>query len=583
MYLDRRPFGSPITAETRRVEDNRDDARDPNEKTVIIFTDHDNIHLKFGKKTVELCAKSGVKAEHLKVSGAELPKVIATLREAGRIGDGTQIIIDMHGALRKNENQESRHFLDASVETCDVVSAVRKPLKGKACSANIYILSCESGDQGLRDSLKDLHKESEGACFLLSSKKKVLTGPGQAELTNMLSLFCYAEENGQAPPPPHIILTRMLSRQTDCISMVDRDGLIIRHAPIDESQFGLAGVIADIDDRLRAKTQPSTQPPDEEKGGSGDAPQSKGDAKTSDASEKPPESGNAANPKLDANTVSATRLRQAASTLSNIPDFMDSNTDIGEQREQVLFRRLWRTSDPEIVETLFADQKFTDLYEAKKWNESHDSLSSLISDIFQLNKKIDKKMERLISLMIDKKEAFGELDINLQRRLLGSWDDSLVAYLHQGNFFSHAPLWITVWLAKRENIIEFGDRVEALRKGLAGGDFESLQTYFLLFNAAAEDETGWSKEKLRYLCSAAPENIGASIGIFDMPKLLSLLPQYGSNEDLELASNKIAPPLSQLHAQFIPYSLRRSACWTSKCCLHPKVSRTGNDSLVQMG
>jgi hypothetical protein len=508
--ITRPPFGSPLIREPIPLEERRSSALNPNERTVIIFTDSDREHQGFADRTVAACAESGVTAEHVTVSGANLPATIAALRQAGKIVDGTQIIINMHGKVPQKDNPGNEHLLDESVATCDVVRAVRESLDGKGCSANIYITACQSGNDTLRDRLQKLHKDRDGACFLLSSKKDVLTTHCQFELNNMVDLFRYAEIYEQAPPSPHIILARMLSYQMDCISMVDREGLTIRHAPKDESQFGLAGVIADIEDRLGARTQPSAQPPNEAK--------------------------KIAKPKLSTKTDSATKLHEAASTLAKILEFGEKKPPkIAGQRNNVLFRKVLRLSNPAMLEaTLRTDREFRESYDAEDWNVSHSLLSVMIENYFYKEEKIDEKLKRLLALMIDKKEAFGKLGVKGQQTLLDSWDDPLVEYLNQENFFSHAPSWISAWSAKNDNLMEFMDRVDGLEAGLAKGEFESLAIYFLMLKAIALDGADSDDTKVRFLCAAAPEDIGVIIQPDDIQWFLSVSPHYASSDDVDL-------------------------------------------------
>ncbi|WP_281804511.1 hypothetical protein [Methylocystis echinoides] len=534
------------------MEDRKSGAPNPTERTIVFFTDSDQDHINFAKNAVTKCAASGVQAEHVTLTGAMLPEKIAALRAEGKIGDGTQIAIIMHGRLQRSNNGGNEHLLNGSASTYDVVEAVRKPLNGKDCSANIYISSCYAGDGELRDRIQDLHKNSAGACFLMSSKKEVLKKHGEAELTTMIDLFRYAEENEQQPPPTHIVLARMTSYQMDCISMVDRGGIIIRHAPMDESQFGLAGVIADIDERLRARTEPSTQPPEQGGGIPSDSSRSKGEAKTSEANDKTPQSQQEAKPKLVASIVAAGRLRDAALALPSIP-LGEGEKQIEEQRKEVLYRRVFRLSDAtKVQQALQSDRKFTASYHAEGWNDSHELIVNCILDQFSAQKKIDEKTQFLLGLVISKKEAFAKLTIFEQEQILGSCDASLVEYLRDNGFFAHDQPWFVAWSAGNDSAIDVLNRIEdlSLKEGLAEGNFESLTIFFLMLRsamaAAHKDDTEFKNKMVEVLCSLAPIEIGLKIKSKDMPWFLDLTPQYCGSDDMELASSATEPPLIRL-------------------------------------
>jgi hypothetical protein len=544
MFVDRRPFGSPISGGSERVEDKLKDARNPNEKTLIIFTDFDKTYSDFGRRTAKSCADSGIQAEHVTVLAEKLPETIAAMRGEGKIGDGTQIIINMHGGLNQNNDGSVTHMLDSSVATYDVVEAVRKPVNEKGCSANIYITGCSSGNDELRQRLQELHKEGGGACFLMSSKKKVLKRQCHAELTTMIDLFRYAEANKQQPPSTHIVLTRMTSHQMDCISMVDRDGIIIRHAPKDESQFGLAGFIADIDERLRARTEPSIHSADEDRGGSGDASEPKGDAKTSDATGKTPASKAAAKPKLIASTAARTRLLEASSTLLDNRHLLGNEKHVEEQREEVISRIVMRASNRKKVEdALQSHPTFMKMYKEKSWNNAHKLIAEMIDHNFFYDGRITAKIEYLLDLMVAKKEAFGDLGETKQIDILESWSAPLLAYLCERNFFSSAQPWFVAWEAKNANIIEFMGSVEELGPRLFEGHVESLAILFLTLKFLASDDSEDCEQKLRFLCAVAPDHIGAVIQSKDIDWLLSGMSQYFSAEDTTLAARGMEPDL----------------------------------------
>lgn len=550
--ITRPAFGTPTIREPVRVEDRKSGAPNPTERTIVFFTDSDQDHINFAKNAVTKCAASGVQAEHVTLTGAMLPEKIAALRAEGKIGDGTQIAIIMHGRLQRSNNGGNEHLLDGSASTYDVVEAVRKPLNGKDCSANIYISSCYAGDGELRDRIQNLHKNSAGACFLMSSKKEVLERHGDAELNAMIDLFRCAQENEEQPPQAHIVLARMTSYQMDCISMVDRDGIIIRHAPIDESQFGLAGLIADIDERLRARTEPSTQPPDE----GGDIPdnssRSKGDAKRSEVNEKTPESQKDAKPKLVASTDAATRLKDAALALTRI-SLGEGEKQIEEQTKEVLVRKVLRLSDPKKVQqALQSDRKFIASYNAVDWNASHTLLLCFSLDQFHSAKKIDEKTKFLLGLVISKKEAFAKLTISDQHNVLKNCDDLLIEYLRDNEFFAHDQPWFAAWSARCDNVIDIMARVDklSLQKGLADGDFESLTIYFLMLSSAAvaisNEDTELNNKLIEFLCSLPPIDIGLKIKSKHMSWFISLMPHYLGSDDINLASSNTQPPMIRL-------------------------------------
>ncbi|MGJ0506419.1 MAG: hypothetical protein ACR652_04640 [Methylocystis sp.] len=255
-FQDARSIGSSVNSVTRSasIGDKQKAERNSNANSLIIFTEpNESAHSDFATSVVSRCAANGLSAEHVMVPGSELLQKIAALHQEGKIGDGTQIIINMHGSIG------ARHELHDSVATCDVVEAVRKSPNGKACAANVYIASCNAGDAELRKQLQELHNQRPvGACFLLSGKKKVIESAYHNEINAMCDELAYTNLSSGQPPSPHLILARMATYQSDCITMiVPNMDPTIRHAPKDESQFGLGGLMRDIESRLASREGPS--------------------------------------------------------------------------------------------------------------------------------------------------------------------------------------------------------------------------------------------------------------------------------------------------------------------------------------
>lgn len=244
---------------TGSIGEKPDDTPNPKGLAVVILTDSDPDHQEFAQELVNKCvAELKLTAEHLSVGGADLPEKVKELRRQGKIGDGTQIIIDTHGGM---DAERKTHWIGGSVATIDVVNAVREADEsGKKCSANVYITGCMAGDHGLRTQIEKLHADQPaGACYLMSSKKAVLKKDYQPALRDMCMEIAVAKREQNGPALDHRIFTRMAQYQQDCITMVNRDGVTIRHAPKIDKHFALAGLIADIESRLPIEAEPSSQ------------------------------------------------------------------------------------------------------------------------------------------------------------------------------------------------------------------------------------------------------------------------------------------------------------------------------------
>lgn len=363
------PFGHVGSINsTPSIGEKPDDTPNSKEQTVVIFTDSDPDHQEFANDFLGECAKSHLAAEHLTVKGADLPEKIEELRKQGRIGDGTQIIISMHGEMN------GEHMIDKSVATIDVVKAVRKEDEsGKKCSANVYIASCEAGDSKLRTQIETLHKsQPAGACYLMSSKKPVLMKHCQSELLTVLEAIVDAKDNNGGTPSEHLIFTKMTEYQADCISMINRDGVTIRHAPKIDKHFALAGLIADIESRLQTKAEPSGQPGNEADGKRDASSLVKADEGTPGTGGETGSTGKEQKKekaRLLASEAVAEKLRLAAKALERSPP---DESLVAWQARSVFDRRVDRATDGEkLVEALRSDEGFWNDFQSKTWNKSH--------------------------------------------------------------------------------------------------------------------------------------------------------------------------------------------------------------------
>lgn len=93
------------------------------QQTVVIFTEPRNEdHLELAQSILTRCTQAKLAIEHVNTPGSELLGKITALRQDGKIGDGTQIVILMHGGIDSTTKQ---HVLDGSVSTYDIVNSVR--------------------------------------------------------------------------------------------------------------------------------------------------------------------------------------------------------------------------------------------------------------------------------------------------------------------------------------------------------------------------------------------------------------------------------------------------------------------------
>lgn len=235
----------------QRVDDKKDDPAASRELGVVIFTEpQDEGHANSANRLIDKCVEGDISVRHLQLPHSHLMSTIKDMREAGEIGDGTQVIIHMHGEWKKlsdgADGVGEEHALDSAISTTDFVQAIRRPLEagGKPCGANIYIASCYAGDNRLRQKLLGMQIDyGVGACFLLAGKKMSVNSSTDAALSVMCDQLASAKRDGkQAPPATHHILARMAEGRSDCMTLIEPKAFVVVHAPKGEEDYGVAGL-----------------------------------------------------------------------------------------------------------------------------------------------------------------------------------------------------------------------------------------------------------------------------------------------------------------------------------------------------
>lgn len=218
------------------------------ERDILLFTvTGDGLGSK-GKKIEADCKSRELGFEHVELRGKEFTSRIVELREQGVIGDGTQIIIYIHG--RKNSSGD--HFID-SANSCEVVEAIRKPLQnGKGvCSATVYLASCSAGDAKFGEKLQELHNRYKaGACVLLSSGKPVLSNSTDESIREICAEVGAGQRDGRKVTPAHVF-ARIAASSGDCVTLVEanRSRPLVAHGPKFDRELGRDGLMHELDKR----------------------------------------------------------------------------------------------------------------------------------------------------------------------------------------------------------------------------------------------------------------------------------------------------------------------------------------------
>jgi hypothetical protein len=544
---------------TQRVE-TKSSASEPKELTVLIFTDTDPRHLGFAETLVNLCTEGNLTAEHMNVRGTELPAKIRDLREQGKIGDGTQIIIDMHGEV---DSEKRTHLLDGgSITTFDVVESVRKEdADGKKCCANVYITACMTGHNALREQLQELHNDQpSGACYLLSSKNIVVQAHYQSELIDMCTGFARAKSNSLEAPSEHIILTRMTSYQADCISMINRDGVTIRHAPKVESQFAIPGLIADIESRLPSKAGPSGQTRSDAERNPDASSLAKLEEETSGTGGKTHFARKEKEkPNLYASESNAQKLHVAAKDLAR--ELHQGTRDEQAKARRIavvrteqqwgyaLVRKVCRSSNGgELIEALQSDCRFWEGFQQEDWNEFHEFFLTCLLDAASIEDETNTKANRLIEFIKTKSSLFNALDHAAQTSILHRLNFSTLNRLIGAGFFENIGETYNLF-AKFPSFDAMKTTIEAslgLTAALGASVINRSHGLVVatLYWASMEPDSPVRDEKVDYLCSLLSGNAKRFM-------------REASQEDLKTLLTWIPKPVPSSDAHQSVFSLLR--------------------------
>ncbi|MGJ0508490.1 MAG: hypothetical protein ACR652_15485 [Methylocystis sp.] len=228
MYSDFNIY-RPIT-ETQGITDKT--AKAPSHaRTIIIFAaGGDTAKNDYTKALDQQCRAASVSSSHMPINDAAgLPATMSAMRRDGTIGDGSQILLDLHGGIGKDRDGKVDLKLASASDSQDEGSAlevlheIRKPLDGsnQACAATVYITACHSGSQDFVNRVQDLHNlYKAGVCFLLSSKAVSLTASCNAALKTVCEEFISANRCDGNPPTTEHLWALLMSEAVDCVSMV---------------------------------------------------------------------------------------------------------------------------------------------------------------------------------------------------------------------------------------------------------------------------------------------------------------------------------------------------------------------------
>lgn len=345
----------------------------------------------------------------------------------------------------------------------------------------------------------------------------------------MCDELLYAAQN-ETTPSPHIFLARMASHQTDCITMIEPNTITIRHAPQDEAQFGLAGLIKEIESRLPSKADPVTTLPGNDEENPDVADPLDGKEKIRTTGQRTPTENNIPRP-ISGTLDSLLKLHEAALVLKQRLRSQKSASGIKNQQKGILQRKVRRSTSTNLQATLKSDKKFWAKFEQDKWNDSHNfAFCNLLYPISLEENKVEReaKLHQFFDLIKQKKLAFELLDLDYRYELLRQLPPFSLAFLLETGFFSNPDFAVEILVnhIPLEDMKSFVDRDLALLPRLLGND--SNFTLVAKMLSAANNSFFVPGENVARLCDLLIPHamaIAESATLEDFSKFLTHIPR----------------------------------------------------------